>query len=145
MVKIMNISEKIDQLSDIFDLFDDPKDKYIQLMDIGKSSEGLKFEERIEKNKIYGCTSQAWLVTRQGKNKTYFFKTDSDALIVRGLLKIIEDVLGGETFKVIDSIDSNSLLKLIGLNSSITSQRINGLSSALEKIKKDIKWMEMKR
>ena len=145
MAKMMTIPQKINDLRDMFKLFDDPKDKYIQLIDMGKKSIGLMHEERIENHKIFGCTSQAWVVTKQIDNKTYSFRTDSDALIVKGLLSIVENICEGETFENINLIDGKNLLNAVGLNGAITSQRTNGLSSALEKIKKDIKWMEAKR
>ena len=140
----MTISEKINEVKDIFELFDDSKDKYIQIIDMGKKSSGLLPEEKIEEHKIYGCTSQAWAVIEQRGNKTYYVRTDSDALIVKGLLRILENICDGETFENIDSIDGNYILDAVGLNGTISSQRTNGVSSALEKIKKDIKWMEMK-
>jgi cysteine desulfuration protein SufE len=141
----MTISEKIIELKDIFDLFDDSKDKYMQIIDMGKKSSGLRPEERIETHKIYGCTSQAWVVIYQEGKNTFSVQTDSDALIVKGLLSIIENICKGETSENINDIDGNNLLNAIGLYGSISSQRTNGISAALEKIKKDIKWMEKKK
>ena len=66
----MTVSEKLNELKDIFNLFDNSKDKYIQLMDMGRKSQELLPEERNDKNKIYGCTSQAWIVTDSYDNGT---------------------------------------------------------------------------
>ena len=139
----MTVSEKLNELKDIFNLFDNPKDKYIQLMDMGRKSQELLPEERNDKNKIYGCTSQAWIVTDSYDNGTYFLRTDSDAQIVKGLLSVLSNICNGESLETIDSINGSDILSTVGLNGAISSQRMNGFSSALEKIKKDILCMEM--
>ena len=139
----MTVSEKFNELKDLFNLFDNPKDKYIQLMDMGRKSQELLPEERNDKNKIYGCTSQAWIVTDSYDNGTYFLRTDSDAQIVKGLLSVLSNICDGESLETIDSINGNDILSTVGLNGAISSQRMNGFSSALEKIKKDILCMEM--
>ena len=139
----MTVSEKLNELKDIFNLFDNPKDKYIQLMDMGRKSQELLSEERNDKNKIYGCSSQAWVVTDSYDNGTYFLRTDSDAQIVKGLLRVLSDICDGESLETIDSINGSDILSTVGLNGAISSQRMNGFSSALEKIKKDILCMEM--
>ena len=141
----MTVSEKLSELKDVFDLFDNPKDKYIQLMDMGKKSQVLLPEERNDKNKIFGCTSQAWVVTDLYDNGTYFFRTDSDAQIVKGLLSVLSNICDGESIKTINSIDGSKILDTVGLNGSISSQRINGFSLALDKIKKDILCLKMKK
>ena len=141
----MTVSEKFNELKDLFNLFDNPKDKYIQLMDMGRKSQELLPEERNDKNKIYGCTSQAWVVTDLYDNGTYFFRTDSDAQIVKGLLSVLSNICDGESIKTINSIDGSKILDTVGLNGSISSQRINGFSLALDKIKKDILCLKMKK
>ena len=139
----MTVSEKLNELKDIFNLFDNSKDKYIQLMDMGRKSQELLPEERNDKNKIYGCTSQAWIVTDSYDDGTYFFRMDSDAQIVKGLLSVLSNICDGESLETIDSINGSDILRTVGLNGAISSQRMNGFSSALEKIKKDILCMEM--
>ena len=135
----MNIQQQLTRLRELFMLFEDPKDKFVQLMDMAKESEHLKENEKIEKNKINGCTSRAWVVTEQNSNDTYTFRTDSDSLIVKGLLTILEQIFSGQTADNILSINSSDILYSIGLNKTITSQRTNGFSSAVQKIHNSLK------
>ena len=83
----MKVQENLDDLHNIFSMFEDPKDKFIQLMDIAKDSTSFLMDNRTNENKINGCTSQAWVVVIKNDDKTYSVKTDSDAQIVKGLLK----------------------------------------------------------
>ena len=135
----MNIQQQLTSLRELFMLFEDPKDKFVQLMDMAKESEHLKESEKIEKNKINGCTSRAWVVTKQNSDDTYTFRTDSDSLIVKGLLTILEKVFSGQTADNILSINSSDILYSIGLDKTITSQRTNGFSSAVQKIHNSLK------
>ena len=135
----MDIQQQLTSLRELFMLFEDPKDKFVQLMDMAKQSEHLKENEKIEKNKINGCTSRAWVVTKQNRDDTYTFRTDSDSLIVKGLLTILEQIFSGQTADNILSINSSDILYSIGLDKTITSQRTNGFSSAVQKIHNSLK------
>ena len=135
----MNMQQQLTSLRELFMLFEDPKDKFVQLMDMAKESEQLKENEKVEQNKINGCTSRAWVVTEQNNDDTYTFKTDSDSLIVKGLLTILEQVFSGQTADNILSINSSDILYSIGLDKTITSQRTNGFSSAVQKIHNSLK------
>ena len=135
----MNVQQQLTSLKELFMLFEDPKDKFVQLMDMAKESEQLKENEKVEQNKINGCTSRAWVVTEQNGDDTYTFRTDSDSLIVKGLLTILEQVFSGQSADNILSINSSDILYSIGLDKTITSQRTNGFSSAVQKIHNSLK------
>ena len=135
----MNMQQQLNSLRELFMLFEDPKDKFVQLMDMAKESEQLKENEKVEQNKINGCTSRAWVVTEQNGDDTYTFRTDSDSLIVKGLLTILEQVFSVQNADNILSINSSDILCSIGLDKTITSQRTNGFSSAVQKIHNSLK------
>ncbi len=131
-----NIEEELKSLQEIFSMFENPKDKFLQLMDMAKDQRPLHDKDKIESNKIYGCSSQAWIVAENHQDKTFTFRTDSDALIVKGLLQILEKIFNNQKSKEILSIDSKYILRTIGLEGSVTNQRNNGFSSAVNKIHK---------
>ena len=133
------MQQQLNSLRELFMLFEDPKDKFVQLMDMAKESEQLKENEKVEQNKINGCTSRAWVVTEQNSDDTFTFRADSDSLIVKGLLTILEKVYSGQTAENILSINSSDILYSIGLDKTITSQRTNGFSSAVQKIHNSLK------
>ena len=67
-----------------------------------------------------------------------FIRTDSEAIIVRGLLYILEKILNGKNKKIIYEIEAKDILENIKLNRNITSQRTNGFISAIDKIRYQI-------
>tara|TARA_A100001037_G_scaffold306771_1_gene355304 strand:- start:15641 stop:16048 length:408 start_codon:yes stop_codon:yes gene_type:complete len=135
----MTIQENLKELNDLFSIFDNTKDKFVQLMDMAIESEGLNELEKVEKNKIYGCTSQAWVVGSRNENNTYVFRTDSDAMIVKGLLSLLERIFNNQIPKDILSVNCNDILSSVGLGGAVTSQRTNGFSSAIQKIQEIVK------
>mgnify|MGYP003684142631 FL=1 len=130
----MSLKNILIDLREIFELFEDPKDKFIQLMDMAKESNVLDVSDKIDKNKIIGCTSQAWVLVTKNKDKTFTIKTDSDSQIVKGLLSILEKIFQDQTAEKILEMTSQEILSSIGLEGSVSSQRTNGFSSAVKKI-----------
>jgi cysteine desulfuration protein SufE len=135
----MSFGNILSDLREIFELFEDPKDKFIQLMDMAKESKVLDDSEKIDENKIVGCTSQAWVLVTQNKDKTFSIKTDSDSQIVKGLLSILEKIFQDQTAENILNMTSQEILASIGLEGSVSSQRTNGFSSAVKKIQGIVK------
>lgn len=132
-----SITEILKTIKEEFSIFSDPRDKYVYLVDLAKDSENLPANEQIESNRIHGCTSQAWVV-KEILEKTYIFKTDSDAMIVKGLLSLIERSFNGQSKKEILKIKSSEFLSSVGLDRAISSQRTNGFSSAIHKIQTEL-------
>ena len=77
----MLINSKIDEIKDMFGLFDDPMDKYTQIIELGKKNTPLKDKDKNDTNRIYGCTSLAWVkVIKEGH--TYSILVDSDTFML---------------------------------------------------------------
>ena len=129
----MSIKETLNEIEDIFDIFDDPKDKLSQLMDIAKDYDGIPEVQRTDQSKIPGCTSQAWILSEK-KDDNYFFTCDSDALIVKGLLSLLCKIFSGQKSEEILSVSHSDILNSVGLSGLITVQRTNGFASAVKKI-----------
>ena len=134
----MLIDSKINEIKDMFGLFDDPMDKYTQIIELGKKNNPLEDKDKNDMNRIYGCTSLAWVKVIKEDN-TYSILVDSDTFIVKGLLSIIKYIVDGCKAQDIEQLNINAVLNDIGLGSSITSQRTNGFLNALETIKKQIR------
>ena len=120
-----------------FSIFTNTHDKYVLLVDMANDTAGLAPEHRIDDNKILGCTSQSWII-KEKSGDTFSFYTDSDAMIVKGLLSLIERVLNNRTKEEILTLDGSKFLASIGLGTAISSQRTNGFSNAIRKIQTEL-------
>ena len=125
-----DINATMASIREEFSIFTNNHDKYVLVVDMANDTAGLAPEDRIDDNKILGCTSQAWIV-REKSGNLFSFRTDSDAMIVKGLLSLIERVFNNRTEEEILTIDSSKFLTSIGLGTAISSQRTNGFSNAI--------------
>ena len=87
-----SIEDSIKEINNVFSFFQDPMEKIEQLIDYGKMAPGISKDLKIDENKIIGCTSMAWVICSKDCNQ-YNIITDSDTLIVKGLLNIIQYIL----------------------------------------------------
>tara|TARA_Y100000996_G_scaffold411802_1_gene396622 strand:- start:64 stop:459 length:396 start_codon:yes stop_codon:yes gene_type:complete len=130
------VNTRIKELKSEFEILDNPMDKYQHIIDLGKNKEEVSQDIRQTDNLIKGCVSQAWMHI-ESKDNPIIIATDSDALIVKGLLKILERLVNDSSIEDIKKLDGSKILNDIGLGYSISSQRTNGFIGAINKIKSE--------
>jgi cysteine desulfuration protein SufE len=136
----MNAAESpIDELVENFSFLDDWEDRYRYVIELGKTLPALSEAEHSELYKVRGCASQVWLVSKVMRNGDVrlSFRGDSDAHIVRGLIAILLAIYSGRTAREIVDVDPEAIFAEIGLRDHLTSQRSNGLSSMVQRIRAD--------
>ena len=132
-MSIKNIIQKhADNLSAILDL-EGEEGQFEYLIDVGKKMGSLNEEDKVEKNKMSGCLAQVWIKYHKDEGKNYF-DGDSDALIVKGLVKIITEALSGLTNDEIKNIKHNVVNEL-GLGPSLSARRQVGMMAMIDYIK----------
>jgi cysteine desulfuration protein SufE len=120
-----------------FEFLDDWDDRYRYLIELGRMLEPLSEEAHIDANKVQGCASQVWLETRIEDNSIMYFKGDSDAHIVKGLVALMIVIHSGKIPQDIMNIDTFSLFQSLGLADHLTPQRSNGVKAMVGRIKRD--------
>jgi len=136
----MSSAMTIENIIENFDLLDDWEDKYRYLIELGQALPELDESQHVDSNKVQGCVSQVWLVTRTDTlegSPHLFFTGDSDAHIVKGLIAISFAIFSGKSAKQILDTDALEVFAKIGLNDHLTPQRSNGLASMVKRIKQD--------
>jgi cysteine desulfuration protein SufE len=134
-------STMIDEILDNFSLLDDWDDRYRYIIELGRTLDPLPEEARVEANKVQGCASQVWLITKVRRDgeagPVLTFVGDSDAHIVRGLIAILFAIYSGKHARDILATDAPALFDKLGLREHLTPQRSNGLRSMVERIRSD--------
>ena len=131
---------KIEDLITDFEFFDNWEDKYKYIIELGKNCPSLNENEKNNNNKVDGCASQVWLITKKEKLNDKIilkFKGDSDALIVKGLVVILFSIFSEKSPDEIIKIDAFETLRNLDLERNLTMQRSNGLSSMVKRIKEE--------
>jgi cysteine desulfuration protein SufE len=131
----------IDQITDDFSYLDAWDDRYRYLIELGRALAPFPESERTLANKVQGCASQVWLITRTEPNgaagPVLRFTGDSDAHIVRGLIAILLVLYSGKPAQEILDVDALALFDRLGLREHLTPQRSNGLKSMVGRIRSD--------
>ena len=129
----MTISEQGKSLAEDFSFMEDWTEKYQYMIDLSKSLDEMDSEFKTEDNLIKGCQSKVWLHSSYDGNKIHF-QADSDAIISKGIVAILLNILNNRSPNEILSADL-SFIDEIGLKEHLSPNRANGLSSMLKQIK----------
>lgn len=133
MDEYKTIKEREEEIIEEFSLFDSWEEKYEYIIDLGKKLPPLEDKYKVGENIIKGCQSTVWLTSdfRQGK---VFYKADSDAMIVKGLVSMLIKVLSGHPPD--DILNARlDFIKDIGMMTHLAQTRSNGLLSMVKQIK----------
>jgi cysteine desulfuration protein SufE len=129
-----NIQKKVDAIKKIF-LPLSQEEKYAAVIKFGQELPSLKEEDKTAQNLVAGCQSILYLQTTSKDGKLYF-TAHADALISAGLAALLISVYSGETPEVILTYKPDFLAE-IGIASSLSLNRSNGLANIHLRIKKD--------
>lgn len=129
------IAEIEAEIVDEFSLFDSWEDKYEYIIDMGKKLPALEDEHKRDENKIRGCQSTVWMVSEARDGRVYY-KADSDAVIVKGLISMLIRVLSGQRATDIVQADLR-FIDQIGMSTHLAQTRSNGLRAMIKQMKLD--------
>jgi len=116
-----------------FEMFDDWMQKYEYLIDLGKELTPIEEKYKIEDNLIKGCQSRVWLHAEKQDDKI-IYTADSDAIMTKGIIAILINVLSNQKASEIISADLR-FIDAIGLKEQLSATRANGLVSMIKKMK----------
>lgn len=129
----MSINELQDQIIDEFSVFDDWMDKYALLIDLGNSLPPLDERYKTESNLIEGCQSRVWLQADYADGKIVF-QGESDAVIVKGIVSLLIQILSGHTPQEIIDADLY-FIERVGLKEHLSPTRSNGLVAMVKQMR----------
>lgn len=127
------IEEIEKEIVEEFSLFDSWDDKYEYIIDLGKKLPPLEERYRKDENKVRGCQSTVWLVAEY-RDGAVFYKADSDAVIVKGLISMLVRVLSGQSPNAIVNAPLD-FIREIGMIGHLAQTRSNGLLSMVKQMK----------
>ncbi|MGE3142709.1 MAG: SufE family protein, partial [Hyphomonadaceae bacterium] len=134
-----DVQAAIAEIAGEFSFFSDWEERYGHLLDLGRALAPLTDEERNEATKVRGCASQVWLVSERHADAPgrLFFRGDSDAHLVRGLIAVMLRIFSGRTPAEILSVEPQAAFFELGLKDALTPQRSNGAFAMMQRIQRD--------
>ena len=129
----MTITDKENELIESFAIYDDWMEKYEYIIELGKDLPMISDIHKKEENIIRGCQSTVWLYAEK-KDEKIVFTADADALIAKGIIAILIDVMSNESSDTIIEAKLD-FIKEIGLQEHLSPTRSNGLVAMVKQMK----------
>ena len=129
----MSIEEVQQEIIEEFSVYEDWMDRYSYLIELGNGLQELDAKDKNDQSLIKGCQSRVWLVAEY-RDGNIFFRGESDAVIVKGLVALLLRVVSGRTPQELMSTDLH-FIDAIGLKEHLSPTRSNGLLSMIKQIK----------
>lgn len=127
------INQLQDEVIEEFSELDDWMDRYQLLIDLGNEQVPLDEQYKNEQNLIEGCQSRVWLQADYIDGLVHF-QVESDALIVKGIISLLIQVVSGHTPDEI--LDSDLyFIERIGLKEHLSPTRSNGLLAMVKQMR----------
>jgi cysteine desulfuration protein SufE len=122
-------------LLDDFDLFEDWRERYQYLIDLGRKLPPLDDAYKIDAHLVRGCQSQVWLLLDSDGERLHL-RADSDAAIVKGLCALIVALYEDRTLAEIAAIDVEAIFNRLGLHQHLSPNRRSGFFSMVQRVQR---------
>ena len=127
------INDRQDAIIDEFEGITDWMDRYQCIIDMGNAVPPLDEQYKTPDNLIDGCQSRVWLQADLVDGKMQL-QADSDAIIVKGIISMLIEVLNGATPREV--LDSDLyFIERIGLREHLSPTRSNGLLAMVKQVR----------
>jgi cysteine desulfuration protein SufE len=128
---------KLDDIVEIFELLDDWEQRYQYLTELGEQLPPMPVELKTEANKVKGCMSQVWISAYPDPDdpKRTRFHGDCDTSVIKGVLALLIDLIGGGTQKEIEALDVDELFSRLSLDEHLSPNRHLGVYAIVELMK----------
>jgi len=127
------IKEKEAELLLDFEMLPEWNDKYNYIMDLGTELPLIPTANKNAETKVEGCQSASWLEVENREGRL-FFKGDSEAILGKGVISMLLNLLNGHTAREIADYDFH-LVYAIDLPNHLSPTRKMGLEAIMKRIK----------
>ncbi len=130
----MTINEKQDEIIEEFSQLDDWMDRYSLIIDLGNALPPIDEKYRTPAHLIEGGQSRVWLNAELDPEGKVHYTADSDAIIVKGIISLLIQVLNDHTPQ--DILDADLyFIHDIGLDEHLSPTRSNGLLAMVKQMR----------
>jgi cysteine desulfuration protein SufE len=130
-----DFQQKQEAIKELFKGCLSAESKCQKIIELGKKQEVIDPILKTEENRVRGCQSRMYLVTRYENGRLYF-SCESDAIISAGLGMLLVKVYSGETPETIIK-ERPKYIEDLQIPQTLTPSRANGLASIYIRMKQD--------
>ena len=130
----MTINQIQDEIVNEMSEIDDWMDRYGYIIDLGNQLPPIDEKYKTPQHLIEGCQSRVWINAEKNDEGKIIFTADSDAIIVKGIISMLIQVLSNQTPDDILNADLYFIDK-IGLSEHLSPTRSNGLLAMVKQMR----------
>ncbi|MCM1076968.1 MAG: SufE family protein [Bacteroides sp.] len=130
----MTIDQIQNDIVEEFSEVDDWMDRYAMIIDLGNNLPEIDEKYKTPDHLIEGCQSRVWLNAELTPEGTVHYTADSDAIIVKGIISLLIQVLDNQTPDDILKSDLH-FIDDIGLSEHLSPTRSNGLLAMVKQMR----------
>jgi len=130
----MTIEQAQNDIIEEFSDVEDWMDRYAMIIDLGNNLPAIDEKYRTPDHLIEGCQSRVWLNAELTPQGTIHFTADSDAIIVKGIISLLIQVLDDHSPADILASDLH-FIDDIGLSEHLSPTRSNGLLAMVKQMR----------
>jgi len=136
--RAVSVAEKQQSLVDLFGAIPDSQEKLSAIVEWSKRVPRLPASARTAENRVPGCVSPVWVVIEPLKNSTTRVHADAESPVVRALVCALAEIYHGAHSDDIVATEP-SLLDKLGLTTSLSITRRNGLVAVRHRIRETVR------
>ena len=130
----MTIDQIQNDIVEEFSEVDDWMDRYAMIIDLGNNLPEIDEKYKTPDHLIEGCQSRVWLNADLTPDGKVHYMADSDAIIVKGIISLLIQVLDNQTPDDILNTDLH-FIDDIGLSEHLSPTRSNGLLAMVKQMR----------
>lgn len=130
----MTIDQQQDKIIEEFSEIEDWMDRYGYIIELGNALPPIDESLKTPDHLIEGCQSRVWLDAKLDDKGKIHFTADSDAIIVKGIIALLIEVLNDHTpDEILDA--KLRFIDEIGLAENLSPTRSNGLLAMIKQMR----------
>jgi cysteine desulfuration protein SufE len=136
----MSEPQAFQEIAENLSFLEDWEDRLNYVIELGQALPPIPESDKTAENKVKGCVSNVWLVSRVDRSTDpaiMTFEGQSDAIITKGLVAVLIALYSGRPAAEIAETDAVAWFKTVGLSEHLGMQRSNGLVAMVNRIRSE--------
>ncbi len=139
----MNMSAtmaRLDDIVDVFELLGDWDQRYKYLVELGEKLPPMPEHLMTDENNVKGCMSTVYVSAYRDKHNPELFQYHGycDTSIIRGVLAVLIQLVGGRTADAIEELDVDELFERLSLDEHLSPNRHVGVYAIVALMKQQV-------
>lgn len=131
---------QLDDIVDIFEMLGDWDQRYNYLVELGEQLPSMPEHLMTDENNVKGCMSTVYVSAYRDKNNPELIQYYGycDTSIIRGVLAVLIQLVGGRTADAIEQLDVDELFERLNLDEHLSPNRHVGIYAIVALMKQQV-------